>query len=128
KANDLSISFIWDYDSAYPIAEVTNADSSSIAATSFEADRKGGWTFSGSTSIYPSAPTGSKGYSLTGGNITKSGLSGGATYVITYWKRDSSSTVTVNSGSGALLVTKNGWKLYSHEVSGITSVTISGTA
>ncbi|MFI5128415.1 MAG: hypothetical protein ACHQFX_00425 [Chitinophagales bacterium] len=128
KENDIKLSYVWDYQQAYPIAQVTNADSASIAFTSFEADGKGNWSFSGSTTTHPSAPTGTKGYSLAGGNITKSGLTAGTTYNITYWKRDSSSTVTVNSGNGTVLVTKNGWKLYSHEISGTTSLTIAGTA
>ncbi len=121
-------SLIRDYNNELVIAQTSNAQLSNVAFTSFEADGKGGWTFSGSSTTHPTAPTGKRGYSLAGGNITKSGLSSGTTYFITYWKRDSSSTVTVNSGSGALLVTKNGWKLYAHTITGTTSLTISGTA
>jgi hypothetical protein len=128
QENNIKMSYIWDYNQAYPVAQATNADSTSIAYTSFETGNKGNWTFSGSTTTHPSAPTGTKGYSLAGGNITKSGLLSVTTYIITYWKRDSSSTVTVNSGSGTLLITKNGWKLYSHEITGSTSLTISGSA
>ncbi|MEO7982656.1 MAG: DUF5977 domain-containing protein [Bacteroidota bacterium] len=128
KENDIKTVYIWDYNRDYPIAEIKNADSSSVAYTSFEADGKGGWTFSGSPTLHPTATTGSKGYSMAGGNITKSGLSSGVTYTISYWKKDSSSTITVNSGSGTLITTKNGWKLYSHEITGSTSITITGTA
>lgn len=128
KTNDVVISYLYDYSSTLPVAEIINADSASVAYTSFEADGKGGWSFSGSASVHPTAVTGSKGYSLAGGNITKSGLTSGTTYVVTYWKKDSSSTVTVNSGSGTDVITLNGWKLIRHEVTGTTSLTISGTA
>jgi len=121
-------SLTWDYNNELVIAQTRNARVTNVAYTSFEADGKGTWSFSGSASIHPSAPTGRKGYSLSGGNITKSSLNSLTVYIITYWKRDSSSTVTVNSGSGTLIATKNGWKLYSHEITGITTLTISGTA
>jgi YD repeat-containing protein len=128
KLNGEKHSYIWDYLNSSLIAECTNADSTSIAFTSFEAEGKGNWSFSGSVTAHSSAPTGSKGYSLSGGNITKTGLNSSETYTVTYWKRDSSSSVTVNSGSGTLLTTKNGWKLYKHEITSSTSITVSGTA
>jgi hypothetical protein len=128
KANDVSKIYIWDYNSAYPIAECINADSVSVAYTSFETPSSGDWNFTGSTSTHPNAVTGLKGYNLAGGNITKSGLNSSTTYIITYWKRDSISSVTVNSGNGTPLVTRNGWVLYNHEITGTSSLTISGTA
>ncbi|HEX2630838.1 MAG TPA: hypothetical protein VHM26_17605, partial [Chitinophagaceae bacterium] len=128
KENDLKKSYIWAYNKKYPIAEATNTDSISIAHTSFETDEKGTWSFSGTPALHPTSPTGIKGYSLAGGQITRGSLSSGSTYAISYWKRDSASTVTVNGNSGTAIVTRNGWILYRHEVSGITSVTIAGTA
>jgi hypothetical protein len=128
KENDLKNAFIWNYRHSNVVAEVINADTGSIAYTSFEADGKGGWVFSGASTAHPTEATGIKGYGLAGGNITKSGLSSGTSYIITYWKKDSTSTATVNSGSGSLLVTRNGWKLYGHEITGTTTLTISGTA
>jgi hypothetical protein len=128
KENDIKMSYLWDYDNLYPIAEVANADTGQIAYSSFEADGKGNWAFSGAASLHPTAMTGKYGYSLAGGNVVKSGLSSGISYIVTYWKKDSTSTVTANSGSGTLITTKNGWKLYTHEITGTTSITISGTA
>lgn len=121
-------SLLRNYNNQLVVAAVTNTRLGNTAYTSFEAESKGNWSYSGSTSGHATAPTGQKGYSLAGGNITCSGLSSSVTYVITYWKRDSSSSVTVNSGSGTLVTTKNGWKLYSHEITGTTSCTVSGTA
>lgn len=121
-------SLIWSPQRNYPVAQVVNASETDIAYSSFETEAKGKWIYSGSTSIHPNAITGTRGYSLAGGNITRSGLNSGKSYTVTYWKRDSTSTVTVNSGSGTLLLTRNGWKLYRHVLTGVTSLTISGTA
>jgi hypothetical protein len=46
NANDIVHSYIWDYFNNYPIAEAINADSSSIAFTSFEGNGTGNWTYS----------------------------------------------------------------------------------
>ncbi|MBL7737785.1 MAG: hypothetical protein JNK14_01110 [Chitinophagaceae bacterium] len=119
-------SLIWDGNEL--IGTVSNTEISNVAATSFESTAKGNWAYTGSTTTHPSAPTGSKGYSLAGGNIIRSALSSGTTYIVSYWKRDSSSTVTVNSGIGTDVITKNGWKLITHEITGTTSVTVAGTA
>ena len=125
---DFYTSLIKDHNNELIIAEISNARLSNVAYTSFEADGKGNWSYSGSTSIHPSSPTGTRGYSLVGGNITKSGLSSGITYTVTFWKKDSTSSISLSSGSGSSLVTKNGWILYSYELTGTTSLTISGTA
>lgn len=122
--NGIKTSYIWGYDLVYPIAEVINADSSSIAYSSFEEDGKGKWTYSGSVTSDATSPTGKKCYNLSGGNITKSGLASN-TYIVSYWGK--SGSATVNSSSP----TKTGrsfgsWTYYEHEVTG-TSITISGS-
>jgi hypothetical protein len=123
KENDMKLSYIWDYNKYYPIAEVKNADSASIAYTSFEADSKGGWTFSGSLNATYSI-TGSKSYLVSGGNITKSGLTN-TTYIVSYWGR--SGSVNVNSsGPTKTGKTIGSWTYYEHEVT-TTSITISGS-
>ncbi len=50
KDQDAHTVYIWDYNKPYPVAECTNADTGSVAFTSFEADGKGGWQFSGTPS------------------------------------------------------------------------------
>lgn len=123
RVNDIKQSYIWDYDSSLPIAEFINADTASIAATSFEADGKGGWTYSGSTNNTYSI-TGSKSYQTSGGNITKTGLPN-ATYIISYWGR--SGSVNVNSaGPTRTGKTIGSWTYYEHEIT-TTSVTVSGS-
>jgi len=40
-------SYIWDYLNSEPVAKASNAPTSQIAYSSFEADGKGSWTFTG---------------------------------------------------------------------------------
>jgi YD repeat-containing protein len=127
KTNDLKQCYIWDYSNTYPIAQVINGDTSGIAFTSFESDGKGHFNYSGAVSSDGSSPTGKKCYNISNGNITRTGLSTGITYVITYWKKDGSGSPTVNSSSGVSIVSKNGWTLYKHEITGSSTITISGS-
>jgi hypothetical protein len=123
KTNDVINSYIWDYNTNYPVAEVFNADSASIAFTGFEADGKGGWTYSGSVSGSYFI-TGNKSYNTGGGNITKSGLTS-TTYIVSYWGRNGS--VNVNSaGPTRTGKTIGDWTYYEHEVT-TTSITVSGS-
>lgn len=129
KKDDVASVYIWDYSKSYPIAEIRNATESNVAYTSFEADGSGNWTIPSTTRNSTHAITGSKSYSLTSGNITKTGLVSGLKYVISYWSR--SGAITISGGS---IVTKtgrnvNGWTYYEAELtlSG-TSVTLSGSA
>lgn len=121
-------SMIWSSQRNTPVAQVVNASEVDIAYSSFETETKGKWIYSGATSAHPEAITGARGYSLAGGNVTRNSLNSGKSYTVTYWKRDSTSAVTVNGGGGTLLLTRNGWKLYRHVLTGITSITITGTA
>ena len=123
KTNDLVSSYIWDYNNNYPVAEVTNADSASVAFTSFEADGKGGWAYSGAVSGSYFI-TGSKSYNMSGGNITKSGLAN-TTYIVSYWGKTGS--VNVNSaGPTRTGKTIGAWTYYEHEIT-TTSITVSGS-
>lgn len=128
KTNDIIDSYVWDYDSTYPIAEVTNASQTDIAYTSFEADGKGNWTFSGTPSNAGGAITGNQSYSLsTGGSISKSGLTSATKYIISYWSKGS---VSVSGGTQTNSITGktiNGWTYHEVMVTGTTSVSISGS-
>lgn len=128
KESDQRITYIWDYLSNHPIAQVANASNGDVAYTSFEASGKGNWSYSGAVTPGANLPTGTKYYKLSAGGITKSGLQTGKTYTVTYWKKDGSGTVTVNSGSGTSVTTINGWTLVSHSITGQTNVTVAGTA
>lgn len=133
KESGLRISYIWDYNSIYPIAEIKNASITldTIAYTSFEANGKGYWTFSGASSSDFSCPTGSYCYSLVGGSLTRA-IQSSKTYIVSYWLKNGTGSVTVNGtplgGYPKTLTVKNGWTAYEHRITGVATLTISGTA
>jgi hypothetical protein len=127
--NGVFQSYIWDYNNLYPIAEVTNADSLSIAYTSFEADGSGNWLI-GSTGRNGIGFSGALSYPLSASNtLSKSGLSASTTYVVSYWTTNSSSMTIAGTVAGYPIKgsTINGWTYYEHLVSGQTTITLSGT-
>ncbi|PVD50042.1 hypothetical protein DC498_22240 [Terrimonas sp.] len=130
KTNDAKQSYIWDYNSVYPIAQVTNSPVADIAHTSFEADSKGNWTYTGTPAADATAPTGKKAFTIvnSANNITKSGLSTTTTYIVSYWKK--SGTVTVNGTTPTTGQTINGWTYYEHKVVNPSGglITVSGTS
>ena len=87
KENDVKISYIWGYDKTYPIASITNANSSSVFYTSFE-DGEG-------NSNDGDSKTGRK--SKTNG-YTKSlnGFDDGE-YILSYWLKSGGSWIMNNS-------------------------------
>jgi YD repeat-containing protein len=127
KANDISTAYIWDYNTTLPIAQANNAVFASIAATGFEHAGTGNWDYSsaGITTSYQGI-TGKKAFALSSSNIQRTGLVSGTSYVISYWKNDAAGG-SVSLG-GTALMSKNGWTLYQTTVTGITSITISGSA
>jgi YD repeat-containing protein len=129
--NGVTISYIWDYLNTEPIAKATNSTQSNIAYTSFESNGQGGWSFSGAPAVATYAPTGIMYYSLSNGSITKTSLNSSLNYIVSYWSNNgggggSSYTVT---GSNSVIQgpTINGWTYYEHQVSGVSSLTISGS-
>jgi hypothetical protein len=121
-------SYIWDYLNSEPIAKASNATASQIAYTSFEADGKGGWTFSGAPVADATSPTGSKCYNLSSGNIVKSGLPGTGNYVVSYWSK-SGAGITISGGTAVLKQGKtiNGWTFNEYTVTNPLTVTVSGS-
>jgi hypothetical protein len=123
KVNDVLKSYLWDYDNMYAIAEVTNADVSQIAYTSFETDYTGRWSLNAGSS-----------YLTNNGNITgKRSLAGGVNttvpqgnYILSLW---SSSAPIVNGQATSVQPLKsigNGKSFYQIELTGISSVNVSG--
>ncbi|HZE82675.1 MAG TPA: hypothetical protein VE035_00135 [Puia sp.] len=125
KISDVRGVYVWDYQQTYPIAEIKNADSGSVAYTSFEADGGGGWTISSGVRDATSI-TGRKSYNLVFGSVSKSGLSTSKNYIVSYWSNNGSYSITgsttVNTGK-----TINGWTYYTHRASGNFTITISGS-
>jgi YD repeat-containing protein len=120
-------SFIRNYNNQLVTASVAGARVSQIAYSSFEAENKGNWSYSGAPATDATSPTGTQYYNLSNGSVTKSSLSSSTTYIVSYWLKTGSISI---SGSGAAKQGKtiDGWTYYETEVTGVTSVTVSGTA
>lgn len=117
-------SFIWDKNNI--MASAADASYTDIAATSFEPDAKGNWSYSGTPVADVNSITGKNSYNLSTGNITKSGLSN-TVYHITYWS--SGAAKNVNASAGTAIKTRGSWTLYQHEVTNPSggTITVSGT-
>lgn len=134
KPYDIPVSYIYDGASLQPLAEIRNADTTDIAFTSFETASRGYWQVYGT--LLPEGSSdlvnywtlytndGITGHLSFGGRMTKSTNSAKA-YFVTLWCKNTYSA-TVNSNSGTLLETKNGWNLYRWEITGQSSVTVQG--
>jgi len=120
-------SFIWDYNSYYPIAQASNAKQSAIAFTSFEADGNGNWIIGSNTRKTTGYITGKQSYSLSNGAISSTVLPKGKQYIVSYWTKNlNPATVKANGNTvtGILLfTTPGGWKCYQHTTS-TTVITI----
>lgn len=120
-------SYLWDDKSIEPIAHVTNASYDDVYQTSFEHGAKGKWTYTAESSYDSSPPSGSRSYILSSGNsISATGLSTDKTYIVSYWSKNGSYTVTgsINVKSGP---SQGSWTYYEHVVSGNSTVWLSGS-
>lgn len=125
--NGITNSLIWDYNKEYVTAEVTNGSYQNIAFSSFEADGTGNWTYSGSTADDNTAPTGKKVYTITGNNVTRSGVDPAKSFVVSYWSKNGA--MSVNGTTGSVGRTFSGWTYYEHSVVNPPggTITVSGT-
>ncbi|MNE19559.1 hypothetical protein D3C80_1126460 [compost metagenome] len=122
-------SVIWDYNSQYPVAKAINSSATNCAYTSFEADGKGNWSFTGSPTADPISPTGKMCYSLSNGPLSKTDLNSELKFLVSYWAKTGAS-VNITGGTLGQLVTGrsyNNWTYYERLVSNATIITISGT-
>ncbi|MEJ1239600.1 hypothetical protein WBG78_15795 [Chryseolinea sp. T2] len=127
ELNNAVGAYLWGYGNSLPIAEITNATAGDVAATSFEPDAKGNWTYSGASSNDIVVKTGDYYYKLSNGNVTRTLATG--KFKLEYWAKG---TVTLSGGAIVDVRTSapdaNGWILYEKEVttSAATTLTISG--
>ncbi|MDR7130997.1 YD repeat-containing protein [Algoriphagus sp. 4150] len=120
------ISYVWDYNSSLLVAEAVNATNSQIAFTSFETSDKGGWTYSGTP--VTTHKTGTKGYSLGSGQVTKTGIAASVSnpYRVGFWAKRTSGTGNVSvSGQTESLTTA--WKWVEKTIT-TSSLTITGSS
>ncbi len=120
-------SIICDYGGYAVTAVVSRAPVAGVAATSFEADGKGRWSFTGQA-VSGTGVTGNKVYPLSAATaITKAGLNMAETYTVSLWA--DAAVVSVNGAAPVYTGrTVNGYTFYRYAVSGSAAVTISGTA
>ena len=122
-------SYIWDYLNSEPVAKASNAPVSQIAYTSFEADGKGSWAFSGAPVTDATSPTGGKCYGLGSGSITRTGLTSGAKYIVSFWKK-SGASVAISGGTSTSVTGKtiNSWTYIEYTITtNTTTITVSGS-
>ncbi len=132
KSADAITSFIYDYKKQYPVAAVTNAIPSDIAYTSFESDGTGNWVIGSGTIDTTTSITGSNSFNMSG-VISCTGLNSSTTYLVSYWTTNSGPLSVGGTISGYPLqgkteyINNNNWTLFVHKVSGLTSITVSGS-
>jgi hypothetical protein len=126
KTNDAAKSYIWDYSNVYPIAEVTGATSDQIFYTSFECNGTDGFNFSGSP-VAGATITGKRYYDLSGGSISAT-VNSAVVYTLSYWRNSNTGPYTVSGSTNYRQgSTKNGWTYYEHQVTGVSTTTVSGS-
>ncbi len=123
-----STCYLWDYNPLVPVVKATNADTAAIAYSSFEADGKGNWTYSGTT-IDTAGITGKKCYNIASGAVSKTRLTASKTYVVSYWTKNTSPYNIPGSIAGYPIKGQfvKGWTYFQHRVTGVTSISIAGT-
>lgn len=119
------VSYLWSYNAQYPVAEVKNAGQADIAFAGFEAEGKGNWIYTGGTLVDATAPGGRRAYNLSGGALSKGGLTAAKQYTLSYWAKSTTATA-ISGGAATAIVSRNGWTLYSRRLTGVTTVTLSG--
>jgi hypothetical protein len=129
KTRDMKLSYIWDYQKFYPVAEVKNAAQNQIAYTSFESNGTGNWSFSNPI-FSPEGITGNQSFILNSTNsISYYFLNGGINFIISYWSKDGQLTIggvtVVTSATG---ITKNGWTYYESIITANTGNNLTLTA
>lgn len=132
KVGDLNHAYIWDYGKTLPVCEVVNADTGSIAYTSFEADGTGHWIIGSGTIDATTSLTGSNSYNMSG-SISRSGLNSGNTYIVSYWTTNKSPLSIAGTISGYPIqgktefINNSNWTLFVHKVTGQSTVTLNGS-
>ncbi len=125
----VSTVYLWGSNLLVPLAKVTNAIPADVAFTSFEADGDGSWTVASASRDNSIALTGKSSYNLSGGALSKSGLTASKTYILSYWTRNSSALNVAGTVSGYPVKggTSQGWTYYQHLITGQATITLSGT-
>ncbi|MEI3797629.1 MULTISPECIES: hypothetical protein [unclassified Chitinophaga] len=119
--------YLWAYNSLYPVAAIKNAGLSDVAYTSFESADWGNWISAGNTFVITDGLTGTRSYTLQTGSISKTGLVAAKKYIVSYWAKAGASIIVNGIVSSTIGRTFKNWTYHEKVVSGVTSITVSGT-
>ncbi|TFF36207.1 DUF5977 domain-containing protein [Mucilaginibacter psychrotolerans] len=130
--NAAPVSVFWDYQQSLPVAQIQNALVTKVAYTGFEADGGNNWVYNMSGTLFDAtAPSGSRTYPLTAGQISTAVIDFTKNNIVSYWSNGGPASVYFNgyiTGTG-LKSTAGGWTYYEHLVpaGSAASLLISGT-
>lgn len=122
-------SVIYDHHNEITVARIENARNNEVAYTSFEADGKGNWNYTGTPVTDPvRSVMGRRFYNLSSGTVTSNTLPAGKTYKLSLWSR--SGTVNITGASAGITEANaaTGWTYREFTANGGSTITISGTA
>jgi YD repeat-containing protein len=119
-------SYLWTKVSGPNNPVITSPTSSTTSVTGLG---QGTYVFQlsvngGSSSSY--AITGTKSYNINGNTISKSGLTSGKKYIISYWSRGGACNISGGTSTSTTGRSVSGWTYYEHIVT-MTSTTVSVT-
>ena len=123
--NGVAAAYIWGYANSVPVAVAQNATPDQIAFSSFENDGNNSWSIASGTRD-AGGITGTQSYNLANGAVSKSGLISTQTYTVSYWSKTGSAYAVTGSTGVKTGKTINGWTYIEHQVSGVSSVTVTG--
>ncbi len=135
KVNDITTSYIWNSNNSYPIAEITNSGSSSVAYSSFEqsGDANSGWRFTNVPFDNTNAYTGKRSAILaTGGSIDRV-LSAPAAkpLIVSFWLQQGNITLLKDNQSLSPVISgplRKGWTYYEYNLpAGTQNINIRST-
>lgn len=110
-------SLMFGYDNEYPIATITNANTTEVAYCSFEeTGNTGGWNITSANMIVMNAPTGKRCLSLSGSSIITSSIVMNKDYKLSFWANTSSSVTVSGITPYISSPTINGWTYYEYNV------------
>lgn len=119
---------LWNYDNSFPMAQFKNAAYNEIAYTSFEAESKGNWTYTGNAIVSLNAPDGKTVYELSTGALSKGGLDAAKKYTLGYYTQNATPFAVSGTSDDVVKNTlANGWFYFEHSITGVSAVSLSGS-
>ena|GEM_PF-1702632 len=136
KINDVQKVYLYDYQHVYPVAEIINADSASVAYTSFEADGNGGIYLNNGVAgiVSTDGITGTKCYVIDNA-LARFNLDPSKTYIVSLWAKNGTPRNNGFNGSTQVIAdnttwtagkTVRGWTYLEKRFSGVTTINVGG--